>query len=281
MPELPEVETVCRVMRHALQGKRITQVEVVRDTIVFASYSPKAIEKALLDRTVRAVGRRGKLFWLTLDGEGPTLFGHLGMSGWVREIGLDGTRLHGHGRAPFDDEHGRPRFLKLGMRTRSGSGIVFTDPRRLGRVWLGPDPERETRVKRLGRDAFDDLPTRAELSHAFSRRKIPIKALLLDQGLLAGIGNWIADEVLYQSRIAPKRAASSLSDAEVAALRRAIRAVLERAVSVGADHERFPASWLFEHRWGGKRGAEQIAGQRIVREQVGGRTTAWVPTRQK
>jgi formamidopyrimidine-DNA glycosylase len=87
--------------------------------------------------------------------------------------------------------------------------------------------------------------------------------------------------VLYQSRIAPKRSAASLTKAEVAALRAAIRAVLTRAVKVGAAHQQFPKSWLFEHRWGGKRGSAQIAGQPIVREEVGGRTTAWVPTRQK
>jgi formamidopyrimidine-DNA glycosylase len=281
MPELPEVETVCRVIRHALEGKRVTRVEVVPDSIVFAGAAPKAVEKALLGRTVRAVGRRGKFFWLTLDGEGPTVFGHLGMSGWIREVGLEGTRLHGHGKAPFEDEQGRPRFLKLGVFSRSGSGFVLTDPRRLGRVWLGPSPEQDSRVKRLGPDAFDELPTARELHALFGRRKIPIKAVLLDQGALSGIGNWIADEVLYQSRIAPKRSAASLSAAEVAALRRAIRSVLAHAVKVGADHHRFPKSWLFKHRWGGTRGADQIGGQRIVREEVGGRTTAWVPTRQK
>src|SRR6188768_373429 len=130
MPELPEVETVCRVMRHALQGKRITRVEVVRDNLVFSGLAAKAIEKALLQRTVRKVGRHGKFFWLTLDGDGPTVYGHLGMSGWVRAVGKQGTRLHGHGDAPFDDETGRPRFLKLGVYARDGSGIVFTDPRR-------------------------------------------------------------------------------------------------------------------------------------------------------
>lgn len=256
-------------------------MEVVRDALVFGKASPKAVEEALLGRTLKGVGRRGKFFWLTLSGEGPTLFGHLGMSGWVREVGREGTRLHGHGDAPFDDEQGRPRFLKLGIAASSGRGVVLTDPRRLGRVWLGPDAERDTRVKRLGPDAFDDLPSVKELAALFGRRRIPIKAVLLDQGALAGIGNWIADEVLYQSRIAPKRVASSLSALEVAALRRAIVSVLARAVKVGADHEKFPKSWLFEHRWGGSRGAEKIGGQPIVREEVGGRTTAWVPTRQK
>ncbi|MES1177902.1 MAG: DNA-formamidopyrimidine glycosylase family protein [Myxococcales bacterium] len=281
MPELPEVETVCRVMRDALQGQRITQVEVVPDAIVFSRLSPRVMEKALLKRTVRTVGRRGKLFWLTLDGEGPTVFGHLGMSGWVREIGTVGTRLHGQGQAPFEDAEGRPRFLKLGIRTRTGRAIVLTDPRRLGRVWLGVSPESEPRVQRLGPDAFDDLPAEGELSALFERRRIPIKALLLDQSALAGIGNWVADEVLYQSRLAPKRSAASLTATEVKSLRRAIRSVLSRAVKVGADHHRFPKSWLFEHRWGGARGSEEIGGQRIVREEVGGRTTAWVPTRQK
>lgn len=281
MPELPEVETVCRVIRHALQGKKIAHVEVVPDSIVFGGATPKAIEKALLGRTVQSVGRRGKFFWLSLSGEGPTVFGHLGMSGWVREVGLEGTRLHGHGKAPFDDEQGRPRFLKLGIATRTGHGIVLTDPRRLGRVWLGPDPEEDKRVKRLGPDAFESLPSTAELQALFARRKIPIKAVLLDQGALSGIGNWIADEVLYQAKIAPKRVASSLSATEVAALRRAIVSVLARAVKVGADHKHFPKTWLFEHRWGGSRGAQKIGGQLIVREEVGGRTTAWVPTRQK
>lgn len=281
MPELPEVETVCRTIRHALQGKRVAQVELVPDPIFFGGVSAKVIERALLGRTVKAVGRRGKFFWLTLSGAGPTLFGHLGMSGWVREIGLEGTRLHGHGKAPFEDEQGRPRFLKLGIAARSGRGIVLTDPRRLGRVWLGPAPERDPRVKRLGPDAFDELPSASELLALFARRKIPIKAVLLDQGALAGIGNWIADEVLYQARIAPKRVAASLTPAEVTALRRAIVSVLARAVKVSADHQRFPKSWLFAHRWGGTRGASWIGGERIVREEVGGRTTAWVPTRQK
>ena len=280
MPELPEVETVCRVMRRSLQGRRITGVEVVPDTIVFGSHSPKAVEDALAGRTVKSVGRRGKYFWLVLSGEGPTLFGHLGMSGWVREIGKEGIRLQGHGDAPFDDETGRPRFLRLLVRTADGNGVAFTDARRLGRIWLSPSPETDKRVKRLGPDALEQLPNNAELAKLFGRRKIPIKALLLDQGALSGIGNWVADEVLYQARISPKRIAASLTTKEIAALRRAIHAVLSRAVDVSADHTKFPRTWLFEHRWGGSRGSQKIAGQAIKREVVGGRTTAWAPTRQ-
>jgi formamidopyrimidine-DNA glycosylase len=280
MPELAEVETVCRLMRDVLVGKRITHVEIVPDAIVFQS-ARKNIEDALANRTVRAIGRRGKTFWIELAGPGPTVYGHLGMTGWIREVGRDSTRLQAHGDAPFDDETGRPRFLKLLIEARGGRAIAFTDARRLGRIWLGGDPADEKRVQRLGRDAYDDLPSSKELAALFARRKIPIKALLLDQTALAGLGNWLADEVLYHARIAPQRIASSLDAREVSALRRAIRTVVGHAVKVSADHERFPRTWLFEHRWGGSRGSQQINGHAIRRDEVGGRTTAWVPAVQK
>ncbi len=270
MPELPEVETVRRLMQCVLVGERIARVEVARDPLVFSGYSPPAIQAALVGRTVREVGRHGKYFWLLLDGDGPVLYGHLGMSGWVRELGAEGTRLHSQGDAAFDDPTGRPRFLRLAIDTAAGKAVAFTDGRRLGRIWLGEDPSRERRIKRLGPDAFEALPRLDELCERLRKRKPAIKAVLLDQSVLSGIGNWIADEVLYQSRIAPARPASSLSREEVMALRRAIASVLRHAVRVGADHERFPRSWLFEHRWGGGRGATHVAGRRIERRIVGG-----------
>jgi formamidopyrimidine-DNA glycosylase len=281
MPELPEVETVCRVMRRALVGARIARVEVARDALVFSGHPPRAIERALVGRVVDAIGRRGKYFWITLRGEGPAVLGHLGMSGWVREIGGRGTRLLGHGDAPFEDDAGRPRFLRLLLETEDGRRVAFTDPRRLGRIWLAGSAEEDARIARLGPDAYDELPPIGALRDALRRRKRPIKAVLLDQAVFAGVGNWIADEVLYQARVAPARLASSLTEREVAALRRALRSVLDHAVKVGADHRRFPRSWLFEHRWGGARGAARVGGHAIVREVIGGRTTAWVPSRQR
>jgi formamidopyrimidine-DNA glycosylase len=268
-------------MHRVLVGQRIASVDVVRDPLVFSGHAPRAIEAALSGRTVRDVGRRGKYFWLVLDGVGPVVYGHLGMSGWVREIGAEGTRLHSHGDTPFDDEAGRPRFLRLAIHAASGGGVAFTDGRRLGRIWLGEVPQREPRVRRLGPDAFEALPKLDELFERLHARKPAIKAVLLDQAVLSGIGNWIADEVLYQSRIAPARPASSLSRIEVGALRRAIQSVLRHAVRVGADHRRFPSSWLFEHRWGGRHGSTRVGGQRIERATIGGRTTAWVPSRQR
>lgn len=276
MPELPEVESVRRLMRRVLQGKKIANVFVAEDDIVFSQTPPDAVREYLIGRTVTDVGRKGKFWWIELD-ERPWLFGHLGMSGWIRELGKDGIRLHSHGEAPMDDAEGNPKFLKLRLETEDGGQIAFTDGRRLGRIWLAEGPEQDKQVKRLGFDVYDALPSAAELHRELARRKTSIKAVLLDQSVFAGVGNWIADETLYQSRLAPKRLANSLTDEETKRLHDALKKILKLSVEADADYEKYPKSWLFKHRWGGAKGADRIDGHEIVRETVAGRTTAWVP----
>lgn len=279
MPELPEVETVCRLMRRVLQGRRLEAVEVVPDDIVDQA-PPDAIRAALLHRTVTTIGRKGKYWWVELD-EKPCLFGHLGMAGWIRELDAPTVRLREHGAAPLDDPQGRPRFLKLLLTTDQGRSVAMTDQRRLARLWLGDDPEREPRIQALGFDCLNELPEPKALRALLQKRTAPIKAILLDQTLFAGVGNWIADETLYQARIAPKRPADSLKPKELERLRQALQTVIQTAIEAEVDHDRFPADWLFSARWGGKRGQPEIQGNPIVRETVGGRTTAWVPSVQK
>jgi formamidopyrimidine-DNA glycosylase len=132
-------------------------------------------------------------------------------------------------------------------------------------------------VKKLGPDAFNEPLPIEVLTRAIQKRKAPLKAILLDQGLMSGIGNWIADEVLYHARINPGRLGTSISDNEAKRLYDAIAYVLDLAVTVEADYTRFPENWLFHHRWGGAKGADIIEGREIQRDTVGGRTTAWVP----
>ncbi|AIE87485.1 Fpg/Nei family DNA glycosylase [Fimbriimonas ginsengisoli] len=280
MPELPEVESVCRMMRRVLGGKKIVSATVADDEIVNSGTPAEAIRSALEGHVVTGVGRKGKYWWIELD-ERPWLFGHLGMSGWVRELGKSSQRLHSHGKAPMDDEDGNPRFLKLLIEAEDGSRVAFTDGRRLGRLWLADGPEVDTRVKRLGFDVYEALPSVEELAKILGKRKAPIKAVLLDQGVFAGVGNYLADEMLYQAKIAPKRLSSSLTPEEVKALHTVTRQILKDAVEVDADKDKFPKNWLFHHRWGGEKGAEAIGGRAIVREQVAGRTTAWVPEIQR
>src|SRR5579862_1685736 len=250
MPELPEVETVRRTMRRVLKGQRIAEVEAVPDNIVMGATPPEAFVEALKGRTVTEIGRKGKYWWIELD-EKPWVFGHLGMAGWIRELGAPTTRLREHGNAPLDDENGRPRFLKLLLTADNGKRISFTDGRRLGRLWLGNDPKEDSRVKELGFDCLDELPDAKRLCELLQKRKAPIKAVLLDQSLFAGVGNWIADETLYHARISPKRSADSLSLKEVTNLREALHMVIETAVEAGADSDKYPNDWLFSSRWGG------------------------------
>lgn len=228
-------------------------------------------------RTVTGAGRHGKLWWVEFGRPG-RLYGHLGMSGWVRDLDPANslaTRLREHGSMPWEDAEGRPRFLKLLLTGDQGGRIALTDGRRLARLWLGD--EQEPRLVKLGFDCDRGLPGVGEIGAALARRSAPIKAVLLDQAVFAGVGNWIADEVLYQARVSPKRPASSLSSAEIGAVREALESVIAIAVEASADASRYPSDWLFHVRWGGRAGADEIGGRALVREPVGRRTTAWVP----
>ncbi len=286
MPELPEVETVCRTMRTCLGGKVLIAAEVVPDEIVLEGRPVEAYTSALVGATVTGVGRHGKYWWIETDRK-PWVFGHLGMAGWIRRLPKVGetidqeTRLREHGKMAFEDSSGRSRFLKLLLEAEDGERIAFTDGRRLARLWLGNAPADDSRIQKLGPDVRDALPSPAQLHQVLSKRSAPIKSLLLDQTLFAGVGNWIGDEVLYQAKISPHRAANDLSLADIRRLCSVLPVILEQAVAVSADSEQFPGGWLFHHRWGGKKGTDSIGGRKIVRDTVGGRTTAWVPGHQK
>jgi formamidopyrimidine-DNA glycosylase len=265
MPELPEVEYVRRMIARRARRKRIRAVRVLDDPIMLERTPARAIRRALEGRVVRRVRRHGKHFWLELDRRPWPLF-HLGMTGWFHV---------------YRGSAGRPRFLKLELEFDDGTRIAMSDPRRLGRIRLRHDPARTPPISALGRDAWRQLPPPDRFAAELKKRTAPVKAVLLDQGFLAGIGNWIADEVLYQSCIAPRRRAHRLRAREARRLRAELARVIRVAVERNADSDRFPARWLFHRRWGRRRGAVTVRGEPIQFCVVGGRTTAWVPARQK
>jgi formamidopyrimidine-DNA glycosylase len=264
VPELPEVESVRRRLEKALRGKRILRASAPPDPIVLEGTSPERLSQALRGRRIEGVQRKGKHFFFALDRRPWPLF-HFGMTGWFH----------------VDREDEARRFQRLVMEVEGGVRVVFTDPRRFGRIRLSQDPLAEPPLSLLGFDVLDELPTAAVLIPLLARRQAPLKAVLLDQSLFAGVGNWIADEVLYQAGVRPDRPAASLIPAEVRALRRAIARVIARAVAVDAEADRFPRTWLFHYRWGRDADARTSRGERIVHTTIGGRTTAWVPGRQK
>ena len=280
MPELPEVETCRRVMERVLLGRAIVESEFAPDSIVLKGSNSEELESWIRGNVVTEVGRKGKTWWLTFE-TGGSLVGHLGMAGWIREIGAETVRLREHGSAPLDDPTGRPKFLKMMLRADSNQQIVMTDGRRLARLWRTPNIESDPKITQLGPDAFLNLPSPTDLEAIFGKRKAPIKSLLMDQGLLSGVGNWLVDEILYQAGIAPQRSAGNIETAEWQVLHQKTESILTIAVEAGANHELFPTQWMFHVRWGGSKGAGTINGQPLERTVVGGRTTAWAPSVQK
>jgi formamidopyrimidine-DNA glycosylase len=277
LPELPEVEAARRLATRVAVGRRIIAVQCADDPIVFEGVSPQRFDRALRGRRVRAARRHGKHLWLELDHR-PWPCLHFGMTGGLHAPHRRGVHLMAYGQR-HPAEQWPPRFTKLVLRFHDGGELAYADARRLGRVRLRHDPRHEPPVSLLGFDAMRELPPFAEFRRQLRERAAPIKAVLLDQSFAAGVGNWIADEVLYQARIDPRRAARSLSDEAVRRLRDKLRRVVTTSVRVLNDSERYPRSWLFHVRW--DRGVPTARGERIRHDTIGGRTTAWVPAVQR
>ena len=280
MPELPEVEYGRRVAEAALAGRRLVRVRVPPedDDKVFPEASGHDVAKTLSGRTVAAVHRRGKQLWVELD-EAPHVLVHFGMTGAFRTPGDDPLPLEAGTSKPSADWP--PRFWKLLLEGDDGSALAFTNARRLGRVVLREDPLAEKPLKGLGFDPLLDPPKFPEFQKRLARRKGVLKALLLDQSFAAGVGNWIADEVLYQAGLDPRRPVPSLTEEEAKRLLSKLKSVVKAAVKVDARKDRFPKTWLFHHRWGQKDDARTSRKEKIEHITVAGRTTAWVPSRQR
>jgi formamidopyrimidine-DNA glycosylase len=279
MPELPEVERGRRVALKVARGRRIVEAHCADDPIVFDRVSPERIRRALVGRRVKDVKRHGKHLWFELDRR-PWPCLHFGMTGGFHTApGGPRVKLESTGKKP--DHAWPPRFTKLHLVFDDGGELVMADARRLGRIRLRRDPASQPPISLLGFDAHRGLPPFARFRELVRGRAAPLKALLLDQGFAAGVGNWIADEVLYQARLDPRRRANTLSDPEIMRMRAALKRVVDTSVRVSNDSDRYPRGWLFHRRWGRNPRAVTMTGERIRHITLGGRTTAWVPTRQR
>ncbi|MCA9322505.1 MAG: hypothetical protein KDB53_17315 [Planctomycetes bacterium] len=278
MPELPEVERGRRLAEQTLLGRRITGVSCADDEIVFQGEPPSVFEGVLKGRRVEAVRRRGKQLWFVLDSPPHPLF-HFGMTVCFHRPGSATLSLATGPKNP--DASWPPRFTKIHLTADDGGELVMTSARRLGRIRLRQAPEAEPPIVHLGFDPLIVPVSADEFAQALGRRKGRLKGLLLDQRFCAGIGNWIADEVLYQAALDPRRAANDLTDDEARLLHHWLILVVETAVAVDAEKDRLPRGWLFHSRWGRKPGAVTARGEAIEHLILGGRSTAWVPARQR
>jgi formamidopyrimidine-DNA glycosylase len=212
MPELPEVETVARDLRQAgLVGRRITGVSVAWERTIDRP-ALNAFAARLQDQQVTAVSRRAKYLILHLS-SGDALLIHLRMTGHL-DIVPAATEVPTHTRVIFDLD--------------DGTQLRFRDTRKFGRLYLVSDP-REV-LGKLGPEPIDQDFTAADLQALLAHRQRQIKPLLLDQTIIAGLGNIYVDEALWQARIHPERLAATLGPAEIEALWQAMRAVLNQAI---------------------------------------------------
>ncbi|KMT00643.1 hypothetical protein BVRB_9g219360 isoform A [Beta vulgaris subsp. vulgaris] len=277
MPELPEVEAARSAIAEHCIGKKIMKAIIADDSKVIVDVSRSEFESSLLNKTIVAAHRKGKNMWLQLDSPPFPSF-QFGMAG---AIYIKGVAVTKYKRSAVNDADEWPsKYSKFFIELHDGLEISFTDKRRFAKVRLLDDPASVLPISGLGPDALLEPMTEGEFFNSMSKKKIAIKPLLLDQNFISGIGNWVADEVLYQARIHPSQVASSLSKDESARLLKCIKEVLEKAVEVGADNSQYPSNWI-SHSREKKPGKAFVDGKKIDFITSGGRTTAYVPELQK
>ena len=273
MPELPEVETVRRRLAPLLEGRRLEEVRVLDERLV-APLDPVEVADRLEGATVERLDRRGKYLLVRLVG-GDVLVSHLRMTG---------NFLH------VTDEVLEPQHLRAHATLDDGSTLLYTDIRRFG-TWVVADEAGADAylAARLGPEPLGDGFSSAALARAFAKRRVAVKAALLDQKVVAGVGNIYADEALFRARVHPLAPASDLGRPAVGRVVDAVREVLAEGIEAqgstisdfrtpsggyGSMQERF--------RVYGRDGEPcETCGAVIVRTVVGGRGTHFCPRCQR
>jgi formamidopyrimidine-DNA glycosylase len=272
MPELPEVETTRRHLEPILVGSRIAAVDVRRDRMVRRQEQPADFAARLTGRGLTALDRIGKFMLARVEGD-ITWVTHLGMSGRI-QIAESGEAEEPH--------------TNIVITLVGGPEIRFVDPRTFGfMVAFTPAELEQSSISGLGRDALEDLPRSPQLAKLLQGRSAPIKALLLDQRLIAGLGNIYADEVLHRAKISPHRPGGSLDAEEVRAVRRSIRPILQAGLAAGGTSLDDMAYLLPDGRSGDYMARLRVYGRAgrtcsrcrtvIASTVLRGRTTAWCP----
>jgi len=260
MPELPEVETARRLIAEEALHRRIVDVDDA-DTFVCRPHSPGEIRGALTGRTLTAARRRGKAMWCETSDDGPDLGLHLGMGGRIVVTSPDGQVAWGGEPFRRDAQPPKAEWDRFTLTFGDGGSLVLFDKRRLGRVRLNPD------IDALGPDAATVTP--AEFRDLITRGSVAVKARLLDQSKLSGVGNLLADEILWNARVSPSARTGSLQAQDADRLYRALGAALDSALAKGGVHT---GDVIAARHPGGtcpRCGAEMRHGT------VGGRSTWW------
>jgi formamidopyrimidine-DNA glycosylase len=260
MPELPEVETFKRYLDGISLHRRIKNVDV-RSAYVLKAVSARELGRQLKGRSFESSWRHGKHLFVCTDRD-LWLRLHFGMTGSLEY-------LKGQREAPKDTQ------VLFGFANHSR--LAFRDQRKFGEVELIENVDEFLQARGLGPDALE--ANLSQFKAILEKHDSAVKAILLNQRLIAGIGNLYADEILFRARMHPGTEAARLRDNDLTRLFRATRYVLEKAIALKTDFSRLPTSWLLTHR--GKRGQCPRCSRALKSATIGGRTSWFCANCQK
>src|SRR6266700_2648241 len=272
MPELPEVERARSLIAEQALNRRIVGVDDA-DSFVCRPHTPGQLREALAGRILTAARRRGKTLWCETSGvrgsdsPGPDLGIHLGMGGRIVMTSADGQEVWAGEPFRRDAQPAKAEWSRFTLEFADGGSLALFDKRRLGRVRLNPD------IDALGPDAEEVMP--AEFRNLIMKGSIAVKARLLDQSKIAGVGNLLADEALWKAKILPAARVNSLQRKDADRLYRALQSAVRSAIAQGGVH----TGDVISARHPG--GTCPRCGAEMRHDTVGGRSTWWCSREQR
>ncbi len=262
MPELPEVERFKRYLDATALHQEVESVEL-RDAKRIVSVSARKLRDQVQGKSFVSTARHGKYLLVHLESP-PLLVLHFGMTG-----SLDYSRE--------DDE--RPEHTRVVFHFAQGHKLAYVCPRKLGRITLTDDRQTFLAKRRLGPDALDRRLMFRVFSDRLSGRRGAIKSAIMNQAILAGVGNLYADEILFQARIAPGRRVDNLDEESVRTVHRTMRRVLRTSIRHNAEFSQLPRSYLLRRRE--PDGRCPRCGSQLKQVRISGRGTHFCPNCQE
>ncbi len=257
MPELPDVECFKMYLDDTSLHQEIVATEVP-DPGILDGISARPFQMCLQGESMEATSRHGKFLFVHLKSP-PCLVLHFGMTGY-----LDYAR-----------SNELPKHARVVFRFAGNGRLAYVCQRKLGRVTITDDREAFLQSHQLGPDALDEQLTDRGLAERFAGRRSAIKSAMMDQSMLAGVGNIYADEILFQAGIAPHRRVFELDDQAWRTIFRAMHRVLQTAIRKGAEVSRFPPTYLLRRR--GQDGPCPKCNRQLKTTRLGGRRTCFCP----
>ncbi len=262
MPELPDVEYFRKYLNSTSLHKKIIGVEVKNSKII-GRVSPAALKKHLNGSKLKITKRHGKNLFAGLSNK-KWLTMHFGMTGYLKY---------------YKNKEDVPGHVRLLINFDNGYHLAYDCMRMLGRIDLVDDLSGYIKMKKLGIDPIEDKLSFKEFSELFNNRNGSIKTGLMNQSILAGIGNIYADEILFQADIQPGSNIKKLNEDDLKKIYQKMNSVFKKAISVNADHEELPGNYLLTHRKPGE-DCPKCSGK-IKKQTIGGRSSYFCNKHQK